>query len=516
MELSREAYWLRYPGTSPFKLRRRALTVRHCLHVLPGEKILELGAGSGLWTEHLTAALRGENPITAAVFNRELTRGRSPLPNTEFVHVTDLADLPAGAYDYVIGTVILCHDLYPQTLAALHRLLKPGGSLLFFEANYWNPQVLLKNLIRPFGRWCGDARCHVGMRKYELMKMASHQGFTNIEIIPYDIIHARLPRALIAPAQSASFILEHTPAVRDLCGTLYIWLTKPGEERARRPRANLAVHRHLAGSTSVVVPCRNEEMNITPLVEALIQTYGDYLHEIIIVNDNSTDRTAEVTRGLAEAEPRVKLIDREPPGGVGRALRDGYAAASGRYILTMDCDFVQIVPELRDLFDVVAAGRDGAIGSRFSLESVLINYPFFKIICNRGFHALIRLLLPGRVRDISNNLKLYRAEILKGLEIEEDHFAANAETGLKPVLAGYDIQEVPISWINRTTEMGSSSFKLLGVGPGYLFALLRAVFNVWRGRRNFVKQAGDGDQQSSTPDIAFSTQRVEGSKGQRT
>ena len=48
MELSREAYWLRYPGTSPFKLRRRALTVRHCLHVLPGERILELGAGSGL------------------------------------------------------------------------------------------------------------------------------------------------------------------------------------------------------------------------------------------------------------------------------------------------------------------------------------------------------------------------------------------------------------------------------------------------------------------------------------
>ncbi|MGH9842561.1 MAG: class I SAM-dependent methyltransferase, partial [Blastocatellia bacterium] len=101
MEMSREAYWLRYPGTSPFKLRRRALTVRHCLHVLPGERILELGAGSGLWTEHLTAALRGENPITAAVFNQELLRpAQSRLPNTEFVHVTDLAaDLPEGAFD---------------------------------------------------------------------------------------------------------------------------------------------------------------------------------------------------------------------------------------------------------------------------------------------------------------------------------------------------------------------------------------------------------------------------------
>ncbi len=59
MERSRENYWRRYPATSPVKLRWRALTVRHCFHVLPGESILELGAGSGLWTEHLAAALHG-------------------------------------------------------------------------------------------------------------------------------------------------------------------------------------------------------------------------------------------------------------------------------------------------------------------------------------------------------------------------------------------------------------------------------------------------------------------------
>jgi len=490
MELSREAYWLRYPGTSPFKLRRRALTVRHCLHVLPGETILEVGAGSGLWTENLTTVLRGENPITAAVFNEELAAAASAkrLANTRFIHVTDLADLPPAAFDYVIGTVILCHNLYPQTLAALYRLLKPGGQLLFFEANYWNPQVLLKNLIRPVGRWCGDARCHVGMRKYELMKRASHQGFTNIEIIPYDIIHARLPSPLLASAQSASFILEQTPVVRDFCGTLYLWLTKPGDRAAGRRRIKLASHDQLYGSTSVVVPCYNEEKNIRPLVESLVQMYDEYLHEIIIVNDNSTDRTAEVARALATSEPRVRLINRTPPGGVGRALRDGYAAASGRYILTMDCDFVQILPEFRDLFDVVAAGRDGAIGSRFSLDSVLINYPFSKVLCNRGVHALIRLFLPVRVRDITNNLKLYRADILRRLEITEHHFAANMETGLKPVLSGYDIQEVPISWINRTAQMGNSSFKLLHVGMGYLRALSRTIWSFRRGRRTFIKE----------------------------
>jgi 2-polyprenyl-3-methyl-5-hydroxy-6-metoxy-1,4-benzoquinol methylase len=482
MERTREAYWRRYPGTSPIKLRWRALTVRHCFHVLPGEAVLELGAGSGLWTEHLASVFRGENPITATVFNRELLEQANArqLPNTTFVSCADLSQLPAESFDYIVGTAILCHDQYPQNLRALHRLLKPGGQILFFEANYWNPQVFIKNTFRPVGRWTGQARCQVGLRKYQLMQMATHQGFTHLEVIPYDIIHPRTPRALVRKLQAVAFVFEHAPLLRDLCGTLYIWARKPGPQDQIRPRLNLARHPQLFRSTSVVVPCYNEEANVRPLVDTLLRYYDDYIHEIVLVNDNSRDGTAEVARAVARTEPRVKLVDRTPPNGVGRALRDGYAAATGRYILTMDSDFVQIVPEFRDLFDVVAAGHDGAIGSRFSHESVLVNYPFFKILCNRAFHVLLNVLLPQRVRDVSNNLKLYRAEILKNLTIEEGHFAANAETGLKPLLAGYDIREVPISWINRTIEMGSSSFRIVRVAPNYFLALMRIVLRTWR------------------------------------
>ncbi len=77
----------------------------------------------------------------------------------------------------------------------------------------------------------------------------------------------------------------------------------------------------------------------------------------------------------------------------------------------------------------------------------------------------MNLFLPCHVRDISNNLKLYQAEILKDLKIEQHHFAANVETGLKPILAGYDVKEVPISWINRSSDMGTSSFQLLRLAP---------------------------------------------------
>src|SRR5947209_8465060 len=172
MERTREAYWNAYPKTSPIKLLWRALTVRHSFHVLAGESILEIGAGSGLWTEKLAGVFRGENPITAAVFNEEfLARAENKeLAQTSFVEVKDLKDLPAANFDYVVGTAILCHTLYSENLNAIFRLLKPGGQLLFFEANYWNPQFFVKTIVPFIGRLAGNARCQMGMRKYDLMR----------------------------------------------------------------------------------------------------------------------------------------------------------------------------------------------------------------------------------------------------------------------------------------------------------------------------------------------------------
>ena len=408
------------------------------------------------------------------MFNREFLP-TSANGSARFVLVQDLLrDLEPESFDYIVGNTILCHNGYEQNLRVLYRLLKPGGQLLFFEANYWNPQVAFKNAIPALGRRWGNAECQVGLRKYKLMKIASRQGFTEIDVIPYDIIHPRTPRFLVHGLQSVAFVAEHTPVLKETCGTLYIRAKRPGG-KAARPYVNLAEHSELLGGVSFVVPCHNEEMNIERLVDDIVGYYGPYVHEIVIVNDNSRDRTGEVAAQVAHRESRVKIINRKPPNGVGRTLRDGYAAATGRYILTMDCDFVEILPEFRDLFDAVAAGHEGAIGSRFSHESLLINYPFFKILCNRGFHLLANAVLPIKVRDTSNNLKLYRSDILKTIEITEDHFAANAETGLKPLLAGYDIREVPISWINRTAEMGSSSFRIVNVAPNYFRSLLRLL-----------------------------------------
>src|SRR6516165_12032299 len=120
MERTREAYWLRYAATSPTKLRWRALMFRHSFHVLPGETILELGAGSGLWTEHLAEVLCDQNPITGAVFNRQLLR-QSQRGSVRFQYVEDLnRDFEPGTFDYVIGTAILCHNSYEQNVQAIY------------------------------------------------------------------------------------------------------------------------------------------------------------------------------------------------------------------------------------------------------------------------------------------------------------------------------------------------------------------------------------------------------------
>jgi hypothetical protein len=148
----------------------------------------------------------------------------------------------------------------------------------------------------------------------------------------------------------------------------------------------------------------------------------------------------------------------------------------------MDCDFQHILPEIDGLFDSVAEGADVAIGSRFSRDSVLLNYAFTKILSNRGFHILANLLLGKHFRDATNNLKLMTREVADRIHLEADDFAANAETGLQPILLGYKVEEVPISWINRSVDMGFSSFNLTQTGPNYIFVLFRLIFRKWFGK----------------------------------
>jgi glycosyltransferase involved in cell wall biosynthesis len=315
------------------------------------------------------------------------------------------------------------------------------------------------------------------MNRIEVFSVLSEIGYTQINVLPYDFLYSPAPKFLIWPVRNLSIIMENFPYIRNFAGSLYIWARNPSLDSEEQATVDLSEHQMFFGKVSFVIPCHNEEMNVAPLVKGIIDFYGKYVLEILIVDDNSTDRTAEVTEKLSEKYKCVHLIKRSPPNGVGRALREGLNEAKGEYILIMDSDFQHIIPEIRDLFDVIADGADVAVGSRFSRESVLVNYAFTKILANRAFHVIANILLGRHFRDVSNNLKILRCNVAKRLMIESDDFAANVETGLKPILLGYKVVEVPISWVNRSIDMGFSTFRIFKTGPNYWKILLRLA---WR------------------------------------
>jgi dolichol-phosphate mannosyltransferase len=475
LELQRERRWHQGGKATELKLHWRAKAIQHMLDLVPGESILELGAGSGLLTKHLDSVLHGENPITSIVFSQELFEQAAlrRLSGVKVLAGDCLRSVPSGHYDYVIGAGMLWHSDFAECQRWIYSALKPGGQILFFEPSFYWPS-----------RFFNELRSRAAdFKKYPLefrrvMKVFEDTGFKDINLTPYDIVSARLGVRLMAGLQAKAILLEHMPGVNHSCVSMCVRARKQGQRI--KPEPNLADQRALFGAVSVVVPAHNEAANVDNLVTSLLHSYGDYIHEIIVVNDNSTDFTAQEVAKIALSEPRVRLVNRSMPNGVGLALKDGYRAATGRYILSMDCDFVQILPQFRSLFRIVAEGHDGAIGSRFSHDSVLLNYPFAKLLFNRLCHILIKMFLVDSARDITNNLKLYRSEIFKSMDITSPHFSANLETGLKPLLAGYDIVEVSVSWINRTSDMGSSTFSLRRVGMSYA----RALLSCWRENRS--------------------------------
>ena len=469
-EAYRDDYFRRRDPIALDRLLWRAQSFRHLVHLLPGQKVLELGCGDCLFTRQLHQVARGESPITALTFRPDGRRPEGLPAEIEYLQARSFPDAVAGRrFDFIVAMDLLDRRNAAWLLGRVHDLLEPGGGAVFYESNPWNPVLKLRRLAARLFRRADPRRLLGRTQLYELL---SEIGFIRCFAVYNDFVYRPLGPALVWLLRNLSILLENAPGARRLAGSILLYAQKPPRSPPR-PAVSLCRHASLRRAVSVVIPCRNEEMNIRPLVSRLRGLYGDYLREVIPVDDSSSDGTRAAIQSLAEEDPTIRPIYRQPPNGVGRALADGLRAATGEWVLSMDCDFEHLLPELRDLFDAAAEGYDVVAGSRFSRHSVLLNYPFLKIVANRGFHTLANLVLLRRCRDLTNNLKLIRRPVLESLALTEPGFAVNAETGLEPLVMGYRIKEVPISWIDRTPDMGASSFRLARVGGGYIGVLWR-------------------------------------------
>jgi len=472
-ERYRDHYWRTKDPIAEDRLTWRAETFRHRVHLLPGQSILELGCGEGRFARRLMEVSRGENPITAVTFALDACRPRDLPTNIELITAAEIPEkLEGRSFDFVAGMDLLDRRNCTWILQQVYEVLKPGGQAIFYESNPWNPILKLR---RMFVSLIGKTDPRFLLSRAEIYELISEVGFIRVSAIFNDFVYRPIPRVLMWTFRNLSVVLENAPAVRNLAGSILIHCQKP-PRCVPLPKVSLFQHESLRGAVSVVIPCHNEELNIESLVTRLEQLFGEYVHEIILVDDNSTDGSRAVIERLALNNPKIKPVFRCPPNGVGLAIADGYQIATGQYILSMDCDFQHLLPEVRDLLDAAAvSGSDVVIGSRFSRHSVLLNYPFLKIVANRGFHLLARIFLLRKFRDLTNNLKLLKRDVVERLILTQPWFAVNAETGLQPLIMGYAVREVPISWINRTPDMGSSSFRLVRVGGGYL----RVLANLW-------------------------------------
>jgi SAM-dependent methyltransferase len=472
-ERYRDQYWDERDPIVDERLLWRAQSFRHQVHLLPTQTILELGSGQGRFTRRLLKVSRGENPITCVTFDCDRPSLDSLLPAVECLLASSFPGALAGRrFDFIIAMDLLDRVNCAWMMQHVYDLLKPGGQALFYESNPWN---LFLKVRRALSRGLGARDPRQLLSRPELYELLSEIGFIRVSAIYNDFVFRPIPRSLMWLFRNLSILLENAPMLRTLAGSILVHSQKP-PRAVELPKVSLFEHESLRGAVSVVIPCHNEEMNIEPLVMRLRDLFGEYLYEIIPVDDNSTDGTRAVIERLAAEDIKIKPVFRRPPNGVGLAIRDGYQVASGRYVLSMDCDFQHLLPEVRDILDAAAVyGYDVVVGSRFSRHSVLLNYPFPKIVANRGFHLLARIVLLRGFRDLTNNLKLLKREVVERLILTQPWFAINAETGLQPLVMGYTVKEVPISWINRSPDMGSSSFRLVRAGGGYL----RVLGNLW-------------------------------------
>jgi dolichol-phosphate mannosyltransferase len=261
---------------------------------------------------------------------------------------------------------------------------------------------------------------------------------------------------------------------------------------------------------SVIIPARDEEGCIASTVEHLhleLELRG-VPHEIIVMDDGSTDRTwpilqeeaqrlntsASVTQvsnsGFSPHEPRevLRAIRNPGPHGFGRAITLGLDAMNG------DAAVIFMADESDDCRDVVRyweklnEGYDCVFGSRFMKGGGTIDYPPIKLFMNRMANAFVRFLFRHGLNDTTNAFKAYRKEVIDGIRpILSPHFNITVELPLKAIVRGYSFTVIPITWRNRRT--GIAKLKIKEMGSRYLFIVLYVWLEKYFSRGDYKKTA---------------------------
>lgn len=224
---------------------------------------------------------------------------------------------------------------------------------------------------------------------------------------------------------------------------------------------------------SVVIPARNEAGCVAATVADLhgvLRRHG-IDHEIVVVDDHSTDGTGAVLEALKGRVPTLAPVANPGPAGFGMAVRQGLAAMTGDAVVIMMADASDDSRDVVRYWQTLQAGYECVFGSRFVRGGRARDYPLPKLVLNRCANRLIQLLFGLRLNDTTNAFKAYRRTVIDGCRpLLAVHFNLTVELPLKAIVRGYHWTVVPVRWRNRQT--GVAKFRIREMGSRYAFIIL--------------------------------------------
>ncbi len=239
---------------------------------------------------------------------------------------------------------------------------------------------------------------------------------------------------------------------------------------------------------SVVIPARNEEGCIAATVEHLHLELEmrSVPHQIIVVDDASTDSTVKVLMNLQPKIAQLVVVKNEGPHGFGRAVVRGIDAMTGDAVVIMMADESDDCRDVVRYWTLLNEGYECVFGSRFMRGGGVIDYPPIKLFINRLANLFVRIIFGFRLNDTTNAFKAYRKTVIDGCRpLISPHFNITVEMPLKAITRGYSWVSVPITWRNRRT--GESKLKLKEMGSRYLFICLYLLLEKFLSRGDYRK-----------------------------
>lgn len=224
---------------------------------------------------------------------------------------------------------------------------------------------------------------------------------------------------------------------------------------------------------SVVIPAQNEEGSVGKTVEGVVRVLEreGVDHEVVVVDDGSTDSTAAVVEAIGADNPRVRCHRSHYEKGFGMAIRAGLDVFEGDAVVITMADASDDPEDLVAYHRLLEEGWDCAFGSRFVAGAKVHDYPWLKLVINRLANQFIRLLFRHRYNDTTNAFKGYRREVIETIQpLLSKHFNLTVEMPLKAIVRGHSYAVIPTSWTNRTS--GQAKLAMKEMGSRYLFIVL--------------------------------------------